>query len=264
MSVSLQKAVVDGEDDTARVDRTSGAYRAVAAGENRRAFLRTASHELRTPLNAIIGFSEIIARELHGPLNEPRYRQHADMIHQAGLRMLKLVNEILEIARLEAGAMDLNLHAEHPQVAMEELIHTLSLELERAEVSLRVAVPAQTPKLLVDSRALKTILTTLTQNAIARSRRGDTVDLCVRSDGPRATFEISDKGPPVTSDDLARLLRPLENGASSFGKGDEGVGFGLAIVALLCKAMNGRFTARAEPNGGLTAIVSLPVAIDPA
>jgi signal transduction histidine kinase len=263
MSASLHNAVENGEGDAARKDRAPRAYRAIAVEENRRAFIRTASHELRTPLNAIIGFSEIISRELHGPLNEPRYRQHADMIHQAGLRMLKLVNEILEIARLEAGAMDLHLHAEHPQVAVEDVAYTLSLELERADLSLRQSIPPKTPKALVDSRALKTILTTLVQNAITRSPKGETVDIAVHADGARMIFEITDRGRPVTPDDLARLMRPLEHGANPLGKGDEGVGFALAIVGLLCKAMSGKFTARAEPGHGLTAVVSLPAAVEP-
>jgi len=258
MSAPLQNVVADDADDSVRSDRVPGAYRAMAIEENRRAFIRTASHELRTPLNAIIGFSEIIARELHGPLNEPRYRQHADMIHQAGIRMLKLVNEILEIARLEAGAMDLNLHPEPPQVAAEEVVYALGLEAERAEVGLRVAVAAQTPKAVVDSRALKTILSTLVQNAVACSPKGETVDIIARGEGPWVIFEVTDHRVGVTAEDLARLLRPLEHGASPLGKGDEGVGFGLAIVALLCKAMRGRFTARAAPAGGLTAIVCLP------
>ena len=99
------------------------------------------SHELRTPLNSIIGFSEIIARELHGPLNEPRYREHAEIIRESGLKLLKLVNDVVEIARLEARAVDLDLRPEDPRLAIEDALD--ELEADAAAKGLVFAVDIQ-------------------------------------------------------------------------------------------------------------------------
>src|SRR3954469_14230036 len=100
-----------------RVRPSAAALRQHAIDERKQSFLRMVSHELRTPLNSIIGFSEIISRELYGPLSEPRYREHAEIIRDSGLRMLKLVNQVLEIARLEGDSADLDLRSESAEGA---------------------------------------------------------------------------------------------------------------------------------------------------
>src|SRR3954452_1505429 len=98
------------------------ALRDLMREEQKRSFLRMVSHELRTPLNSIIGFSEIIACELYGPLSEPRYREHAAIVRESGLKLLGLVNQVLEIARLESGAADLDAHPEPVQAVVDEVI----------------------------------------------------------------------------------------------------------------------------------------------
>src|SRR3954469_9713199 len=90
-------------DRPAAAPRADSAFRKLAMDESKRSFLRMVSHELRTPLNSIIGFSEIISRELYGPVSEPRYKEHAEIIRDSGLKMLRLVNQIMEIIRLESG-----------------------------------------------------------------------------------------------------------------------------------------------------------------
>src|ERR1700747_1095191 len=95
----------------------------------RRDFLRMVSHELRTPLNSIIGFSEILGSELHGPLGRPQYREYAEITRGSGHKLLKLVNQVLEIARLEGGAMDFNLRPESLDAAVEDVIVALQEEI---------------------------------------------------------------------------------------------------------------------------------------
>jgi signal transduction histidine kinase len=244
----------------ARPRRRPGALRAVAADDSRRSFLRVVSHELRTPLNAIIGFSEIIARELYGPINEPRYREHAELVRDSGLKLLKLVNDVLEIARLEAGAGDLSLHPEDPVAAAEEAIRTLASEAEKREVGVRIIALADTPRVIADARALNTIFQQLLQNAIAYAPKGSSVEITVAADGETVVLEVRDYGDGVAPDDLARILKPFEQAENALVRRSDGAGLGLAIVGLLCTAMHGRLTLRSVKGEGLSATVRLPAA----
>ncbi len=238
--------------------RRAGALRNLAVEENRRSFLRMVSHELRTPLNAIIGFSEIISSELYGPINEPRYRDHAKLIHESGYRLLKLVNDVLDIARLEAGAADLDLRPEEPLSALDETLRNLADAARDRGVRLQISAAADTPPVLADSRGLRTIFSNLIQNAVAYSPVGGVVDIVTRVDGADVVFEISDHGEGVSPEDLARILKPFEQAENALIRRSEGAGLGLAIVALLCQGMDGKLTVRSNPGEGLTAVVRLP------
>jgi len=230
----------------------------MAMDDSRRAFLAMVSHELRTPLNAIIGFSEIISRELYGPLSEPRYREHAVMIHEGGMRLLKLINEILDIARLEAGVMDLDVRPEHPLAAAEEVMRSLASEAAKRNVRLQLTAPAETPAVLADSRGLHTILQTLLQNAIAFSPEGGTIEIGAHGEDEWVVFEIVDHGQEVSPADLARMLNPFDQAGGGFARRAQGAGLSFAIAELLCRTMGGKLAARSNPGEGLTAIVRLP------
>jgi len=240
-----------------RSPRPAGALRALALEESRRSFLRLVSHELRTPLNSIIGFSEIISRELYGPINDPRYRDHADMVHKSGLRLLKLVNDVLDIARLEAGAMDLDLRPEDPRGAVEEAARHLRADAEAASVDILITVPENAPLVIADPRGLQTVFQNLLQNAIAHSPRGGRVTVRARAEGDDLAIEVADQGQGVTEEDIARILKPFEQAESALVRRSNGAGLGLAIVGLLCRAMDGDFGVRSAPGDGLTAVVRL-------
>ena len=263
MPPSVHQAVTAADAPRRRSARAVGALRNLAMEENRRSFLRMVSHELRTPLNSIIGFSEIIASELYGPINEPRYRDHAKLIHESGHRLLKLVNDVLDIARLEAGAMDLDLRPENPLIAIEETLRNLGGEARERGVRVRVSASAQTPSILADSRGLRTIFANLIQNALTHSPAGGAVDIDVQREGDEVVFEIADHGQGVSPEDLARILKPFEQAENALVRRSEGAGLGLAIVSLLCQAMDGKLTMRSSPGEGLTAVVRLPMAGPP-
>ena len=241
-----------------------GALRAHLAEESRRSFLRVVSHELRTPLNAIIGFSEIIARELYGPLSEPRYREHAELVRESGLKLLKLVNDVLDIARLEAGASDLDLHPESLVAAAEEAMRAVAAEAERRGLRLILQAPEAPPRVLADSRGLSTILVNLLQNAIAHSPEAGAVEILIAANDPESlSVEVRDQGPGVDPADLPRILRPFEQVENALVRRADGAGLGLTIVGLLCKAMNARLALRSGKGEGFSAIVRLPLAAPP-
>jgi len=259
MPPPVHHAVADREPRPRRSAR-AGALRNLAMEEHRRSFLRVVSHELRTPLNAIIGFSEIITRELHGPINEPKYLEHARIVHESGLRLLKLVNDVIDIARLEANAMDLDLNPEDPIRAVEEAMNALAPQAAEKSVRLQLSASAEAPPVLADPRALQTIFTNLIQNAIAHSPEGGIVEIRARDEAGEVVLEISDHGKGVDQADLDRILRPFEQAEHALIRRSEGAGLGLAIVGLLCKAMDGKLTVRSNPGEGLTAVVRLPAA----
>ncbi len=225
----------------------------------KRSFLRLVSHELRTPLNSIIGFSEIIAGELHGPIGEPRYREHAEMVRDAGLKLLKLVNDVIDLARLEAGVIDLDLQAEDPLWVVEETAEALADEAALRQVTLRVE-GAETGPATIDPRALKAALTQLIQNAIAASPEGGVVRLALRRTPGGVAIDVADQGPGVPEGDIARLFRPFEQGENALTRRAAGAGLGLPIARGLCEAMGGKLRLHQHPGQGLCATLHLRAA----
>ena len=228
--------------------------------EETRAFLRVVSHELRTPLNSIIGFSEILASELYGPLGAPQYKDYAAIIRESGEKLLKLVNQVLEIARLEGHVTDLDPMPELLDHAVDDVLDTLREEAAHRRVRIVVADEGRLPAVVADPRALRTVLTNLLQNAVAFSHEGGEVRLSAHRSTVGVRIRIEDDGEGVDPDEIPRLMRPFEQGENALTRSTEGAGLGLPIVALLCKAMGGAVGVASEPGRGFTAEVLLPAA----
>ena len=235
------------------------ARREAALDETKRSFLRMVSHELRTPLNSILGFSEIISSELYGPLGAPQYKEYAGIIRTSGNRLLKLVNQILEIARLEGRAMDMDLRSEALDHALDDVLDGLRDEIAARRTTIVVEGQGGLPAVTADARGLRNVLTNLIQNAVAFGPEAGTVRIQVVPHDGDVEIHISDNGPGVDPADLPRLLRPFEQGENALTRRSEGAGLGLPIVELLCLAMNGRLKLHSAPGEGLTATVRLPV-----
>jgi signal transduction histidine kinase len=231
-----------------------------AAMDNRkRSFLRMVSHELRTPLNAVIGFSEILSQELYGPLGAPQYREYAGIVHDSGLKLLKLVNQIVELARLEGQVTDLDLRPEPLDEAIAEALEPLKPEMTARGISARVADLGVLPCVMADRRGLRTMLANLLQNAVTHSPDGGQVFIAVQpTAGGAIEILIVDQGPGVAQNELGRLLRPFEQGGDVLNRSGQGVGLGLPIVDLLARAMNGALKLSSRPGAGLAAHLSLP------
>lgn len=237
-----------------------GEKRRKALEGRRRSFLRMVSHELRTPLNTVIGFSEIIACELYGPLGAPQYKEYAELVRQSGHRLLKLLNQVIEIARLEDGVVDLDLRPEALDHAIDDALATLKDEIAAKSLRIVVAERAFLPAVTADSRGLRTVLQNLLQNAVIHSPPGGLISIGAIA-GPRGVeLVVADRGPGVESASLPRLLRPFEQGGDALTRVNEGAGLGLPISALLTRAMNGHLRLKSKPGEGFTAIVTLPPA----
>jgi signal transduction histidine kinase len=235
--------------------RKSGGIAALE--EQKRAFLRLVSHELRTPLNSILGFSEILSAELYGPLGAPQYREYADIIRGSGKKLLKLVNQVLEIGRLEGVELKLGHEALEP--AFDDAIASAASDFTRG-VRPEISAPDDLPLVLADPWGLRTVLTHLLQNAAMFAPDGGEVRLRAVAHGGHVDVFVEDDGEGVDPLDLPRLMRAFEQGENALVRRSEGAGLGLPICDLTCRAMGARLLLTSAPGKGMSARVRLKAA----
>lgn len=234
--------------------------RAASLDEAKRQFLRMVSHELRTPLNSIIGFSEILTAELYGPLGAPQYGEYARHIRKSGARLLRLVNQILEIARLQDRVLDLDPGPESLDHAFDDVRDQLKEDLAARSARLLVDNDGDLPLVLADARGLRSLLRNLVENAILYGpERGVVTARARRRDGV-VTIEIEDTGDGVDPVEIPRLMSPFEQGDSALTRASEGAGLGLPIARLTAEAMGGSLTMSGAPGRGVRVTVTLPAA----
>jgi signal transduction histidine kinase len=226
--------------------------------DQKRAFLRLVSHELRTPLNSILGFSEILSAELYGPLGAPQYKEYADIIRGSGKKLLKLVNQVLEIGHLEG--LELNVRAEAVEPALDDAIASARGDFGR-DVHVVVDEPADAlPLVLADPWGLRTVLTHLLQNAAMFAPDGGEVRLRIEILGERLDIFVEDDGEGVDPADLPRLMRAFEQGENALVRRTQGAGLGLPICDLTCRAMGAGLKLTSVPGQGMSARVRLRLA----
>jgi signal transduction histidine kinase len=248
-----QPAIIPGRD-AAKAPKPE--VHETSADPSRRSLVRMVSHELRTPLNAIIGFSEIIAGEMYGPL-QSEYREAADVIRVSGHKLLRLVNQVLEMAKLQGGAADLDLRPEPLDAVMDDAAAGLGEEAFARNVTVQVRLPTPIPLVLADARAVRTAMANLVQNAVAFSPDGGEIRLTGKVHGPLVLIEVADDGPGLDPAELPRLMEPFQQVENALTRRHQGAGLGWAIVRLLCQAMGGGFNIATEAGKGLTATVAL-------
>jgi signal transduction histidine kinase len=233
--------------------------------DQRRAFLRLVSHELRTPLNSILGFSELLSAEILGPVGAPQYKEYAQIIQASGRRLLTLVNQVLEIGRLQG--LKLELSAQPAVPALEEAAFGLTEEFAARNLRPTILAEGDPPACLADAWGLRTVLTHLIRNAIGFSPAGGEVRLRVQPAGAFVDLFVEDDGEGIDPADLPRLFLPFEQGGNALSRRGDGAGLGLTIADLTCQAMGARLTLAPGVAGGVSARVRLkaaPVAPEPA
>jgi len=228
--------------------------------ERKRSFLRMVSHELRTPLNSILGFSEILTAELYGPLGAPQYKEYAGIIHGSGQKLLKLVNQVLEIARLEGNTVTFDADVEPLEPALDDALAALTPELGLRDVGIEIVGRGALPAVTADGRGLRSVLTHLLHNAVVFSPEGGIVRVSAAVVAGQVCILIRDEGDGVDPAQLERLMAPFEQGENALTRKTEGAGLGLPIADMTCAAMGGRLRLSSAPGAGLTAEVRLPAA----
>ncbi|MGD9614278.1 MAG: ATP-binding protein [Alphaproteobacteria bacterium] len=222
-------------------------------------FLANMSHELRTPLNAIIGFSEAIAHGLLGPITDPRQLEYIRDIHASGLLLLSIINDVLDMSKIEAGMLQLAHEAVRVRRLVEEAVRLVRERTQARKLDLVAELPDGDLLLIGDERALKQILLNLLSNAIKFSHEGGRVEICAREapDGAVA-IEVKDYGIGMNPDETARALQPFNQASSVTARTYGGTGLGLPIAKGLVEAHRGTLAIDSSPGRGTAVCITLP------
>ena len=265
---ALQRAVSSLEASQAQLAELARKYeaekiRAEGANKAKSEFLANMSHELRTPLNAINGFSEIMVGELFGPLGDPRYKEYAGDILSSGQHLLAVINDILDMSKIEAGKMNLKFERIDLLEVAEDAVRLIRNRAEAAGLNLVIDMNGL-PEVEADFRALKQVLLNLLSNAVKFTPRGGQIRVFGRAGADprgvsRVLIGVQDTGIGISKTDLERLAQPFEQVESQHAKTQQGTGLGLALTKSLIEMHGGMLDMKSEPGQGTTVSFILAV-----
>jgi len=222
-------------------------------------FLANMSHELRTPLNAVIGFAEIIKNEMLGAINDARYRDYAADIHRSGVHLLQLINDILDLTKVEAGKYELREEVCDLAKAVSDAARLMRELAADSGLVLEIHAPDNLPFLFADERCLRQIVVNFLSNAVKFTPKGGRIDVSVRLDGDGAlVVSVADTGIGMKPEDIPRALSPFRQLEHSLGRRYEGTGLGLPLVKALLDLHQGSLHIESELGRGTTAIARFP------
>jgi signal transduction histidine kinase len=228
------------------------------ANKHKSEFLANMSHELRTPLNAIIGFSEVMIDKMFGELNQKQLEYQKD-IHESGKHLLSLINDILDLSKIEAGRMELELSTFDLPSAVSNAVTLIRERAQRHGIALGVAIDQQLGEIQADERKVKQILLNLLSNAVKFTPDGGRVDVSARLDSAQVEIAVKDTGVGISVEDQASLFEEFKQLGKDSNRKAEGTGLGLALTRRLVELHGGRILVDSAPGCGSTFRVSLPL-----
>jgi cell cycle sensor histidine kinase DivJ len=230
---------------------------ALAVGKSR--FLANMSHELRTPLNAIMGFSDIMREKIFGPL-PGKYTEYAELIHDAGSHLLDLINDVLDMSKIEAAKYELNIERLDAREPVSAALRLMRVQADDVGVQLRGVLPSQDLEVDADRRALKQITLNLISNALKFTPRGGLVTVSLHALAGAMELCVADSGIGIAAPDLERLGRPYEQ-AGDMGQQAKGTGLGLSLVRAFAELHGGEMTIESRLGEGTAVTIRLPVLV---
>lgn len=254
-----EKDALIGELEQSKSISDEARLRAEEANLAKSRFLATMSHELRTPLNAILGFSEIMRDEAFGPHANPTYKEYASDIHESGQHLLTLIDEILDISRIEAGRYELHEAPISLTAIAEECHHLMRVRADNKGLQINQAFEENLPNVWADERAMRQICLNLLSNAIKFTPANGTITLKVgRSSAGGQALTVKDTGPGIPDDEIPRVLRSFGQGSLAHQTAEGGTGLGLPITKGLTELHGGSFELKSKLRYGTEVTVTLP------
>ncbi|MEI7932038.1 MAG: ATP-binding protein, partial [Alphaproteobacteria bacterium] len=263
---ALQQVVSNLEASQAELAELAKKYEAAkikaeSANTAKSEFLANMSHELRTPLNAINGFSEIMVGEMFGPLGDARYKEYTQDILSSGQHLLALINDILDMSKIEAGKMQLRFEPMPFHELVEDTVRLMRNRADQAGLTLEIQLPEMLD-IDADYRAIKQVLLNLLSNAIKFTPKGGKVTVSAavltNSISERLKVSVTDTGIGIAPDELSRLAQPFEQIESQHSKTQQGTGLGLALSKSLIEMHGGVLEMESEPGVGTTVSFTIP------
>ena len=259
LSFRADKDDLIGELERSKVNSDLARSRAEESNLAKSRFLATMSHELRTPLNAILGFSEVMKAELFGKHAVPAYKEYAHDIHSSGEHLLMLINEILDLSRVEAGRYELREESIDLHAIVDECRHLVTLRAKKKDIVIQQDAGERLPRLWADERALRQVALNLLSNAIKFTPQGGLVKIKLgwTAEGGQY-FSITDTGNGIPENEIPIVMSSFGRGALAHKNAEEGTGLGLPIVKGLVELHGGTFELKSKVRQGTEVIVSLP------
>ncbi|HWR58411.1 MAG TPA: HAMP domain-containing sensor histidine kinase [Thermodesulfovibrionales bacterium] len=243
-------------------DRTAKLEEAILLAESsdkaKSEFISNMSHELKTPLNAIIGFSEAMLGGIYGPINE-RHREYLNDILTSGENLLGLINDILDLSKIEAGSVDLDLREFSLRELVKSVANMMKEKMSSHNVTLEYITEDGLDMIEADQKKLKQIVVNLVSNAIKFSPDGGTVIVRARRLVDSIGISVEDRGIGIAKDDIPKLFKPFNQLEASFQRRYGGAGFGLFLTKRLVELHGGKIRAESRMDGGASFIFSIPV-----
>jgi len=228
-------------------------------GETETRVLAQVSHEIRTPLNAIIGFSDMMIEEQYGSIDNDRYRQYLKDIKRSGTHVLELVNDLLDLSKVESGRMELDFEAIDLNPLIAETVALLQPQANAARIVIRTSLSNAVPKVVADTRSIRQIILNLVSNAINYSDpNGQVIISSVYEENGEVALRVKDRGPGMSPEEIEEALRPFRQIKSKSSRSVSGTGLGLPLTKALVEANRAYFELESEPGVGTIAHVQFP------
>jgi two-component system cell cycle sensor histidine kinase PleC len=254
-----EKDALIGELEEAKSISDEARRRAEGSNIAKSQFLAQMSHELRTPLNAILGFSEVMKTEVFGPHGVAAYKDYSNDIHNSGQHLLNLINEILDLSRIEAGRYELNEEPVSLPGVVEDCHHLLTLRAKNRSVAIHNVFEDDLPRLWADERALRQVCLNLLSNAIKFTPPGGEVWLKVGWTAAGGQYlSVKDTGPGIPEEEIPVVLSKFGQGSNAIKSAEQGTGLGLPIAKNLVDLHGGTFTLKSKVRIGTELIVTFP------
>ena len=254
-----EKDALIGELEQAKAISDEARHRAESANVAKSRFLAQMSHELRTPLNAILGFSEVMKSEIFGPHAVPAYKDYSADIHNSGVHLLNLINEILDLSRIEAGRYELNEEAVSLVHIVADCHHLLKLRATSRGITIHEVFEQGMPRLWGDERAIRQVVLNLLSNAIKFTPQGGEIWLKVGWTASGGQYlSVKDTGSGIPENEIPIVLASFGQGSNSIKSAEQGAGLGLPIAKSLIDMHGGTFTLKSKLRIGTEVIITFP------